>query len=375
MNEKSDLKQFDFDLHGIAGIRLINATDWDAAVVTRQLGPIQKALNREPDIVIRFVDQLATGRLRYLGVEDAGFTEDSFLVLRSKHKSSAKVQIPFDQVGRRCEIVCERGAPAVPLLIPIVNLTVLSKGALPIHASAFIYNGTGVLVTGWAKGGKTETLLAFTSRGARYVGDEWVYLSGDGKHMFGIPEPIRVWKWHLDDLPGYWSQVGRGERARLQSLNLVVKTIDRAVTSQRLSGMAPVRALRRIRPLLKNQLYVHLKPHRLFGINGSPVSGTPQKVLFVASHESPEISVNSVDPLEIAERMVFSLQEERMEFLSYYLKFRFAFPDLRNELIDQAERLQLEALRRALAGKDAYEIYHPYPVSIPALFDAIAPFI
>jgi hypothetical protein len=375
MNGTDYLKQFDYDLHGIVGIRLINATDADAAIVTRQIGPIQKPLNRQPDIIIRFVDQLATDHLRYLGVEDAGFTEDSFLVLRSKQKSRAKVRIPFDQIGRRCEIVCERGALAVPLLIAIVNLTVLSKGALPIHASAFIYNGKGVLVTGWAKGGKTETLLAFTSRGASYVGDEWVYVSGDGKHMFGIPEPIRIWKWHLEDLPGYWSQVGRGDRARLQGLNLLVKTIDRAVASRALSASAPVRALRRIRPLLKNQLYVQLKPHRLFGMNGSPVSGTPQKVLFVASQESPEITVSSVDPLEIAKRMVFSLQEERMEFLSYYLKFRFAFPDLRNELIDEAERLQVEALYRALAGKDAYEIYHPYPVSIPALFDGIAPFI
>ena len=36
------------------------------------------------------------------------------------------------------------GLPAVPLLIPIVNLTALANGALPMHASAFTHDGVGV---------------------------------------------------------------------------------------------------------------------------------------------------------------------------------------------------------------------------------------
>src|SRR5262245_32667242 len=100
----------DYDLHGLAGIRLINASPDDAAAVTRQLGPIQAPLAREPDIVIRFVDRLpTTSRVRYLGVDEAGFTDDAFLVLRSKHKARAKVQIPFEQIGKQCEIICESG--------------------------------------------------------------------------------------------------------------------------------------------------------------------------------------------------------------------------------------------------------------------------
>ena len=114
--------QVDYDLHGLAGIRLLDAAPADAAAVTRQLGPIQAPLTREPDIVIRFVDRLQTSsRVRYLGVDDAGFTDDAFLVLRSKHKAQARVQIPFEQIGGQVQIVCESGLPAVPLLIPILN--------------------------------------------------------------------------------------------------------------------------------------------------------------------------------------------------------------------------------------------------------------
>ena len=80
----------DFDLHGLVGVRLIGATQREVNAVGRQLGPIQRPLNRDPDITIRFVDRLTTSSpLRYLGVDDAAFTDDAFLVLRSKHKARA----------------------------------------------------------------------------------------------------------------------------------------------------------------------------------------------------------------------------------------------------------------------------------------------
>jgi hypothetical protein len=186
----------DYDLHGLVGVRLLDAEPADARAVDRQLGPIRTPLEREPDITIRFVEELPVrGTVRLLGLDEAGYTEDAFLVLRGKHKTRARVQIRFEQIGGRCEITCESGLKAVPLLIPILNLTALAKGALPLHASAFEYEGTGILTTGWSKGGKTEALLTFMARGARYIGDEWVYLhpemSPQGRHvtrMSGIPD-------------------------------------------------------------------------------------------------------------------------------------------------------------------------------------------
>jgi hypothetical protein len=372
--EDRDLKTVNYDLHGLVGIRVLEATPADAAVVRRQVGPIEGKLDREPDITIRFVDTLSTtSRVRYLGVDDVAYSEDAFLVLRSKHKSRAKVQIPFEQVGQRCEIVCERGLPAVPLLMPILNLTALNNGALPIHASAFIYDGKGILVTGWAKGGKTETLLAFMAKGAEYVGDEWIYVSGDGQRMFGIPEPIRLWNWQLDDMPQFRARVARGDRARLRGLNFIVKSMEWVSSRGSRRGSALTRLTRRLSPPLKRQLYVQMPPAKLFRQEVNSLGARLDKVFFVASHDSSQIVLEPIEPEEISRRMVFSLQEERVDFLSYYLRFRFAFPGLRNELIERAEECQREALIRVLAGKDAYSVYHPYPVSIQALFETISP--
>ena len=364
--------EVDYDLHGLVGIRLLGASPRDATAVRRQLGPIEAPLGREPDIVIRFVDRLPTpSSLRYLGVEDAAFTDDAFLVLRSRHKARAKVRIAFEEIGGRPEIVCERGLPAVPLLIPIVNLTVLARGALALHASAFAYDGVGVVSTGWSKGGKTEALLAFAARGARYIGDEWVYVSSDGQRVFGIPEPIRLWEWHLRDLPEYRARVPRGDLARLRAIKLF-RSLERVVPPQ--GRLAPVKAFNRIAPLLRRQLFVDMDPERLFDGTLGPRSGSFDRLFFVASHESPEITVEPIEPEEVARRMAFSLQHERLDFMAFYLKFRFAFPDAANPLIDSAGELERRALERALAGKPAYAVHHPYPVSIPALFDAMDPY-
>jgi hypothetical protein len=363
----------DFDLHGIVGIRLLNATPGDIAAVKRQLGPIQTPLSRAPDIVIRFVDQIQlSSTVRYLGVEDAGFTEDAFLVFRGKQKARVKTQIPFDQIGtQQCEIVCEIGLPAVPLLLPILNLTVLSRGALPLHASAFIYNGKSILVTGWAKGGKSEMLLAFAARGAEYIGDEWVYISEDGQCMFGIPEPIRLWYWHLQEMPHYKAVVNPNDLLRLQALNLFVKFLEQL---EAMGGTAPFRFIRRVAALTKQQLNVQLPPEKLFGKKTNGIGAGPQKVFFVASHAEPSLTVQPIDPKEIAGRMVYSLLEERKDFMSYYLKYRFAFPGRSNSFINQSEEVQRNILLKVLADKEAYAVYHPYPVSIPALFEASHPY-
>ena len=367
----------EYDLHGMVGIRLLGATADEVKMITRQIGPIQATLDRDPDIIIRFVDTFPiNGRIRYLGVDEAGFTDDAFLVMRSKHKSKAKVQIPFDQIGsEQIEMVVERGLTAVPHLIAIINLTALGKGALPMHASAFTYNGAGVMATGWAKGGKTETLLSFMAQGAEHVGDEWIYISADGQKMYGIPEPIRIWDWHLQDLPQYWEQVSPSDKARLRGLDFVVSSMEKATNHPSLGKTKPAKLLQRATPIVKRQQYVHLEPHKLFGSSMGPMVGSLDKIFLVASHETADITVTPINAAEVAERMVFSLQDEREELMSYYRKFRFAFPDRQNDLLEQAETIQRRALQRILNDKESYLVYHPYPVAIPALYDAMHQFV
>ena len=129
------------------------------------------------------------------------------------------------------------------------------------------------------------------------MGDEWVYLSGDGRFMYGIPKPIRIWQWHLQEMPQYWDAVDRGDRAKLRGLNMVVRSMDRAVDSGYGRSTPPIKLMQRMTPLLKKQLNVQLPPHKLFGQKGvGPMASTPDTILFVASHETDDITVEPVDP-------------------------------------------------------------------------------
>ncbi len=364
----------DFNLHNLIFIRLLDASPSDVKAVARQLGPIQTSFDGEPDITIRFVEHLPQTKLRYLGVDDAAFDDDGFYVLRTKHKARTKVRIPFADIGRQCTLVCETGLPAVPLLIPIINLTALAKGIVPLHASAFRYNQLGALITGWSKGGKTETLLAFMQQGASYIGDEWVYISADGQTISGIPEPIRLWDWHLQQLPRYAELVGRGNRTRLSLVKAATAADDRVSQGMKRSFL-PAKMLDRAAPLLKRQLCVDVQPSKLFGQSFITPSSSLDRVFLTMSEDVDAISVERIDPEEIAERMVFSLQYERLTYYGYYLMFRFAFPDQSNPLIENVEAIQRGLLTNLLKGKAAYLVRHPYPFSIAALYEAMKPYM
>lgn len=363
----------DFDLHGLIGLRLLDATEEEASGVGRQLGLSPTKLARPPDIVIRWVNQ-QTSALRLIGDYEAGFDDESFYVLRGRHKARLRVRIPFASIGReplcdRREVVCDRGVTEVPHLVPIINLTLLSKGVAAIHASAFLYQGLGIVAAGWSKGGKTEALLSFLARGAEYVADDWTYVDSDGG-IFGIAEPVRVRSWHLDDLPKFNERIGLRTRARLRALGLADRWKD--IVPERGAGW-PIGIVRRVLHLLGRHAFVTVPPPQLFDWQIASQPARLDHLFFVVSHTAPEIRVESIASAEVAERMVFSVEEERERFLSCYRKFRFAFPDRANPLIDASQQRQRQLLVAALARTSAHLVLHPYPLRISALFEHMQP--
>jgi hypothetical protein len=355
----------DFDLHGIVGIRLLDPTVGDIAKVQRQLGPLQATLDRDPDITIRFVDRATTKTVTYAGLNEGGFNEDGFFVLQGRDGVVAKVLLPFEQIGHDLHISCERAMPMVPDLLAIINLIALTKGVLPLHASAFSIEGTGVLITGWAKAGKTETLLGCMNQGARYIGDEWVYLTPDGS-MLGLPEPIRLWAWHLEQFPEILQARRRRDRMRLSVWNRA------ALSAGRLSRMFPgAGLLRKGTPVITRQAYLQVPPEELFGAGAMQLQGPLDVVVLVLNHDSPEIVSQPVTPTEIAGRMAASLATERAQFMEHYEQFRYAFPDRVSDVVEHAHETESALLRRVLEGRPATKVLHPYPCDITELGNAV----
>lgn len=364
----------DLDLHGRVGIRLVDADAADRAAVVRQLGPFEARLERAPDVTIRFVDRLADdGPMRSIGHEEAGFTDHHYLVLRGRHKSSVRVAIPMDRLGSPLEIVAERGLTAVPLLVPIVNLAALGHGLIPIHGCAFRHAGQGILVVGWAKGGKSETLLAFTARGAALIGDEWIHLERDGGRLFGLPEPMRVWDWQLRAVPELAGRVPSGARRRLALLRAASAGL-RGVTALPVVGpRGPGHLATRARVVLDRQRSVQVPPERLLDSRAVTGGEVVTRTILVISHDAPTIDVAVADPLDVARRAAMSFLFEVGDLMGHYQRFRYAFPDRANPRLDGLAADYTTAITAALREVPAITVAHPYPLAIPRLYDAIEP--
>jgi hypothetical protein len=371
----------DYKFHDLGGIRLIDAHPPDAALVTRQLGLQPAPFSGEPLVLVRFVDRLKladqadpNGVIRFVGMEESAFSEESFFLIRSNNGKRARMQVDFDALGSGVVLTCERGLREIPFLIQLLNLSISANGILPLHASAFTYHGKGILTAGWSQGGKTEALLAFMANGAELIGDEWVYLHQGGNCAAGLPMPLRVRDWHLAELPQYRAYLSLSERNRLRVVRALLCTARGFQSLPWLGRSGFGRLAERSEAVFKQRLLIETHPQKLFGERAAVFKGRVDKLFFIVIHQKPEVSVKPADPQEIALRMEASLSYERLGFLGYYLKFRFAFPERSSQLVDQAANRERELLLQMLSEKEAYEVRHPYPFSLHNLYEVMKPY-
>jgi hypothetical protein len=328
----------------------------------------------EPDLLIRFVDSLPrAGVVRHLGL-DAAFDDESFFVLRGRRKTTVRVAIPLDRLGTTpFEIVAERGLTAVPYLLPILHATLFARGVLPLHASGFVHDGRGVLVTGWAKGGKSETLLAFGRQGATYVGDEWVFVAADGSTMAGLPEPMRLWDWQLGMVPEIRDRVPLTGRARLAASAGVAIGLG-AVSRLPGLGSSPVGDVaRRSAAIVERQRSLQIPPATVFADRVAPGPVPLDRVVLIESADDPVPTVGPIDAATVARRTATSVAHELLDLRALALRYDYAFPGRRADFVDAMPARLDEGLAIALARTPCLIVRHPYPPDIPGLFDLIAP--
>ena len=363
--------ELDFNLHDFVRLRLVDATRHDVNVVQRQVGLQPESPSGEADVMIRFVDEFADHKkMNILGNWEYGYTNDAFWVLRGSQGQDVALQLPLQQVGERCELVCRRPFAAVPLLGSILNLTALAKGLLPLHASAFLYEGESTLVTGWSKGGKTESLLAFAEQGATYVGDEWIYIDADSQTMYGMPQRIHLWDWHLDS-PAHRARLTTAQRLKLASLRLLTSLLQPFAKWQ---GSA-AKFMRSLADSAQQRRHVRVSPDKLFRGRIQTAAACPQRLFFMASHASSCTEVRPISMEEIISRMAVSLEHEFDSLTTCYRHYRFAFPGRTNRLLEQLPELLHARLAAAFQNKEGLAVWHPYPVPTRDLFDAMRPFV
>jgi hypothetical protein len=361
----------DFDIHGVVGIRLIDPSPSDLSAACKLLGCPSRLPLTAPDITVRFVENLPVRGIRLLGTEQDAFTDDGFFLLEEGTRR-IKARIPFDRIGGPCEIVCRSRLGSVPLLIPIVSLTAMKRESIPIHASAVVYNGMGILMAGWAHCGKTAALLGFASKGAEYVGEEWVLLSGNGQRMQGLVRPLELSHRHVASLPHVRSAVSLINRCAFHGIG-VLDGLRKMISGERTRSSLVFRTLQKASAAVEDRLRPSVAPSAIFLDRIRSAGAQVDKIFLFLSHEDHKIEVEPIAPFEMARRMAFLVQHELTPLLRHYAAYRFAFPSQRNELIESTAEYSFEILARALNGKETCIVRLPYPHVFPELFKKIQP--
>jgi hypothetical protein len=179
----------------------------------------------------------------------------------------------------------------------------------------------------------------------------------------------------LRDLPSYRRQASRKDRLRAAVAEALARLLAPLVPASERRNSLAGKIIRFAHHALMEQQSIELRPLALFGREACTLVSGIDMIILAISSDSPEISVTPVPVERVAAQMAASFIFEQASLLSCYQKYLFAFPGLRNAFMDQAENFYREHALRALSGKRAYALLHPYPVSIHALRKAVRPLL
>ena len=277
-------------------------------------------------------------------------------------------------LGGLTEIVCERGLPAVPLLVATINLTALAGGALPLHASAFEVDGRGVVTTGWSKGGKTggdaDLRLARRALRRRRVGLRRGRRDARARPARADPA--------VGLAPGAAARGAcEGRAASMARLRGLRAAADAGTAlARRRDGRGKVGTLAtRGADLVRGQLHVDAPPERLFGAEALALTSSFDRLFLVTSADDPETVAEPVDPLRSPPAWPRRCATSASRSWRSTRSSASPSPTPATRHSRRRRAREAELLRRVFAGKPAWEVRHPYPVDFAALHAAMAPHV
>jgi hypothetical protein len=176
-----------------------------------------------------------------------------------------------------------------------------------------------------------------------------------------------MWDWHRRSLPNCPQIDGSGKMFRL------IRFLDavQAAIPDGLCRFEPLKFLRDSMPALRRQLNFRVEPKAIFGERCNGLTGHPDKIFIGMVHSDERVLIEPAEPATVADQLACAMEFELTSLMSHYRAFKFAFPAMRNEFLERVHNLLRDALRQALATKEIYMLYHPYPVSFDDLYQAM----
>lgn len=362
----------DYDIQGALAVRLVGPSRNDVREAEKVLGRPTALLDREPEVVIRYGEDHSEVRPSGFG-RPATDDPDRFLPIQELG-SVARTRVRMKDGGRTCEVLAQKNRGAVPLLQELLDVTALANGWAPLHASAWVHRGRGVLAVGLEQSGKTGALLAFAGRGASVVGDDRVYVRQDGARMVGFPRPLTVKDWHVAELPWLADHLETRSRIMARAAGML-RGVENRIRNGDGRGRDETRLIRRLLKKsvgrLRRSLATDRDPSSLVGRDRCPGAAVPHVLFALTGDGGPGVHLEGMDDETVASRLAATVSVELTPLRRAYCSSRFTHSGEPWPALENAESLATEILRPWSSEICAFLVRHPYPYSLRELSDAM----
>lgn len=366
------------DIEGALRIRLVDAPESAIRDLAWRLPGAPASDRALPTLEVRFVDELpGTDPAAPIGRHGHAVAEGALVIGTGPRADRPRSLLRFDAIppSQRDDglpaLICERAVGRVPHLVSLANVALLGLGVLPLHASAVASGGSGIVMAGWRRSGKTEAMLALASAGAALVADEWTYVRGD-RSIAGLPGPIHL---SLDIVEALGlPRSATGSLAGPRGARAVAKLLARPSGSA--SGRVG-RLIARTTAFLGERAAVDLAPDRILG--GRGVRGadrdagvTPISIVVLLQPTlAREPRIRDLAASDVVARMVAAHVHHRLDLLDLYWLSRYSAPGVEHPVLDDLAGHEQQALARVLDGVPCIALEHPIPFDLCAIRGAL----
>ena len=275
-------------------------------------------------------------------------------ILEATRNQQQKIAVDFDTFGPGCRLLCTSQATAADVL-PWVNLLLPAADIVSLHASAFTWQGEGVVITGNAGSGKTGALLAAIDQGAEAIGDECIWINQEAG-LRGLFPQMEIRAAYFRELPYLKGEVSATARCRVLLYDLARMGSNPFLPL--LSRKFANRARARVQPdIVRRNLAQGTRANRLFVSIVEPGSG---------------IRVRSADIADIVPRLVDIQSVEFARQYELYSRYLDGPAGKRNEWMACLPKCFEDQFETLLRNTATYIVEHPPYPRARDLFGALA---
>ncbi len=264
-------------------------------------------------------------------------------------------------------IACEAAFPLASIfgvvVRPVLQLALLGRGCVAVHAAAVEVAGRAVLLAGWSESGKTEVALALLEQGAAFLSDKWTVLDSDGSASV-FPIGVGVRRWALRYLPRLAHSLPPNARRQLRAAAFAA-----SVSRPARRATAGTGARGRVGELFEQGLAMvdraALTPSELraaYGQHDDPGRKVPLGlVVLLTSTPADEVSARPVSPEWAAARLARAAAYERRELFSLLQRRAYAEPLAEADSVAEAIAAERRLLEPLLTEVPAVEVRTAFP--------------